>query len=291
MRVAHLILTYTNPAQTARMIKAMWHENFDFYIHVDKKFDITPHLILKDIPNVFFIKNRVDVRWSGFSTIIAEFETIKEVMATGIPYSFLNLLSGQGYPLKPANDIAAFFDKNVGKEFLSYKDFENDWPEGMIRIEKYFLSDYNFPGRFRLERLMNVLLPKKKIPYNLKPYGKSMFWMLSPEAAMYVVNKVENDAKLKRFFSLSWASDEFVFQMILMNSAFKDKVVNDNQRYIDWSAGGANPKVLFTEDFAPMMASGLLFARKFSAEISGELMDKIDEVINPLKALQSPSSI
>jgi len=281
MRVAHLILTYTNPAQTERMIKAMWHEDFDYYIHVDKKFDITPHLILQNIPNVYFIEKRTDVRWSGFSTIIAEFESIKEIVSTGRNYSFINLLSGQGYPVRPPQEIANFYRDNVGKEFLEFKDFIHEWPEGLLRMDGYFISDYNFPGRFRLEQAMTMILPKKRIPYNLHPYGKSMFWMLSPEAALYVVNKVENDPKLKRFFSLSWASDEFVFPTILMNSEYKDKVVNNNYRYIDWSAGGANPKVLLTEDFEPIMESNKLFARKFTADASGVLMDKIDAVINP----------
>jgi hypothetical protein len=43
MKVAHLIITYTNPAQTARMIKRMQHPDFDFYIHVDAKFPIDSH--------------------------------------------------------------------------------------------------------------------------------------------------------------------------------------------------------------------------------------------------------
>jgi hypothetical protein len=279
MRVAHLILTYTNPAQTERMIKAMWHKDFDFYVHVDKKFDITPHLILARIPNLYFIKNRVKVNWGGFSTVITAFEGIKEIVATGIEYSFINLLSGQGYPLRKPETIAQFFRDHVGKEFLSFYDYKNEWPEGMLRVEQYCFSDYAFKGKYSIEKMLTWLLPKRKIPYQMHPYGKSMFWMLSPEAAMYVVNTIENDSKLKRFFAWSWASDEFLFPTILMNSPYKEKVVNNNYRYIDWSAGGANPKVLEAADFELMMESGNWWARKFSAETSTDLMDKIDSAI------------
>lgn len=276
MRVAHLILTYTNPKQTERMIKNMAHSGFDFYIHVDKKYDINPHLFLKDLPNVYFINNRVDVKWAGFNTVIATFECIKEIVGSGIKYDFINFLSGQDYPLKPANEIFNFFNQNQGKEFLSYRDIKNDWKEGLIRMEKYFLSDYNFKGKHTIERIINFVMPTRKIPYNLHPYGKSMFWMLSPETAMYVVNKVEGDKKLVNFFCFCWASDEFVFQTILMNSEYKDKIVNNNYRYIDWSAGGPNPRMLDESDFENIKTSNMLFARKLDIVKSGKLFDLID---------------
>lgn len=56
MRVAHLIVTYTNPEQTERMIKRMQHPDFDFYIHVDAKMPISSHDNVAKIPNVFLIK-------------------------------------------------------------------------------------------------------------------------------------------------------------------------------------------------------------------------------------------
>lgn len=279
MRIAHLILTYTNPEQTERMIRNMYHENFDFYIHVDKKFDIKPHLFLRKLPNVFFIQHRVDVQWAGFSTVKATFQSIKEIVATGIEYKFINFLSGQDYPVKSAEYINNFFENNTGKEFLSFRDIKNDWKEGLIRMENYFLSSYNFRGKYTLEKLINKLLPKRKLPYDLHPYGKSMFWMLSPETALYVVNTVEKDQKLKDFFSLCWASDEFVFQTILLNSPYKNKIVNNNYRYIDWSAGGANPKVLDETDIGPITKSDMLFARKFNMVKSPEILDLIDKNI------------
>lgn len=277
MRIAHLILTYTNPRQTERMIRNMSHENFDFYIHVDKKYDINPHLFLEALPNVYFINNRVDVKWAGFSTVLATFECIKEIVATGIQYDFINFLSGQDYPIKPAEFINDFFLENVGNEFMSYRDIKNDWQEGLIRMEKYFLSGYNFMGKTRLENLINRIMPKRTLPYGLHPYGKSMFWMLSPKTAMYVVDRVESDKKLTHFFSLCWASDEFVFQTILLNSHLKDKIINNNYRYIDWSGGGANPKILNESDASAILNSDMLFARKFDAVNSPKIIDLIDK--------------
>ena len=279
MRIAHLILTYTNPAQTERMIKNMSHDNFDFYVHVDKKFDITPHLYLKSLDNVYFIENRMDVKWADFSTVLATFQCIKEIVDTGIKYDFINFLSGQDYPLVRPQMLNEFFIKNLGKEFLSYRDIRNDWVEGLIRMEKFYFTGLNFSGKYMAQDILNTIMPKRKIPYNLHPYGKSMFWMLSPGAAMHVVNTVEGDKKLHHFFSLCWGSDEFVFQTILMNSSYKDKVVNNNYRYIDWSAGGANPKVLGIEDADRLLKTDMLFARKFDMTKKPEILDFIDKYL------------
>lgn len=276
MRIAHLILTYTDPSQTERMIKNMMHDDFDFYIHVDKKFDINPHLSLKKLPNVYFINNRVNVKWAGYNTVKATFECIKEIVSKGIDYKYINFLSGQDYPLKSAEVLANFFNENTGKEFLSYRDIKNDWKEGLIRMEKYFLANHNFKGKNTLEKVINYIMPRRELPYNLHPYGKSMFWILSPKAAMHVVNRVENDRKLINFFSLCWASDEFVFQTILLNSHFKDSIINENFRYIDWSLGGPNPKLLDENDFEAIEKSNMLFARKVNKVASAKLMDLID---------------
>lgn len=276
MRVAHLILTYTNPKQTERMIKRMKHDNFDFYIHVDKKYDIRPHLFLANLPNVYFIKNRTDVIWAGYNTVKACFECIKEIASTKVDYSFINLLSGQDYPLRSGEVLADFFEQHRGYEFLRYRDIKNEWTEGMIRMQRYFLTNYNFKGKYKIERVINFILPARKIPYKMHPYGESMFWMLSPEAAMYVVEKVEADKKLSNFFSLCWGTDEFVFQTILMNSDYKDKIINENYRYIDWSQGGANPKLLDEDNFEPIKKSNMLFARKMESSTSAKLMDLID---------------
>jgi hypothetical protein len=61
-----------------------------------------------------------------------------------------------------------------------------------------------------------------------------------------------------------------------MNSPLKDRIVNDNYRYIDWSAGGPNPKVLDEHDFEPIEKSRMLFARKFEVLKSATLMNLID---------------
>lgn len=234
------------------------------------------HRHLGRLPNVFFVKKREDVKWAGYSIVKATFNGIREICESKTDYNFINFLSGQDYALKPAPVLADFFKKNSGKEFMSYLDIESEWQEGRLRYQKYYLADYTFKGRYLLERIINSLTPMRRLPYGFHPYGGSMFWMLSPAAALYVADKVELDPKLRRFFFLSWASDEFVFQTILMNSPYREQLVNDNHRYIDWSGGGPHPKLLRAEDFDDIKRSGMLFGRKFDLAKDARIFDLID---------------
>lgn len=65
MRIANIIAAHKNPLQVERLITAMYHPNFDFYIHLDKKIDIEPFLYLEERSQVEFIKNRILCNWGG----------------------------------------------------------------------------------------------------------------------------------------------------------------------------------------------------------------------------------
>lgn len=82
---------------------------------------------------------------------------------------------------------------------------------------------------------------------------------------------------MRKFLKFCWGTDEFVIATMIMNSPFKDQVVNDNLRYIDWSEGNANPKILGLEDFDPILSSNMLFARKFDEHHDREILDKLDQ--------------
>jgi len=287
MKVAHLIITYTNPAQTERMIKRMWHPDFDFYVHVDAKLPISSHDNLISIPNVYMIQNRVKVEWAAYSTIQSEFNGIQEILESKRGYDFISLLSGQGYPIKSPNQIKQFYKDREGKLLLKYRSFQDDWPEGMERIKRYYLVDYQFKGQYFLEKLINRIFPKRKVLPNIHFYGSSMFWAISPAAAAYVLETVNKDARVKWFFKHTWAPDEFLFQTILLNSSFAPKVINENCHYYQHDPQTPNPKVLSIKDFNDIITSDRIYARKFNMNESPEIMDAIDQYIDQQITLEN----
>lgn len=276
MKVACLIITHTSALQVQRFVKKLDNGHFDFYIHVDNKVDVDPYKVLLNMPNVFFAKKRVDVRWAGYSGVKAIFNILEQIEDSGIQYDFLSLHTGQDYPIKSADYIIDFLKQNIGKQFIHYMSFD-EWTGAQGRIDKHHLEDLNIFGKFYIQKLLHLVVPKRKPPKNIKVYGYSAYWTLSMDCALYVAKSVKENPSLERYFKYTFGSDEFVYQTIIMNSHYKDTVVNNNYRYIDWSEGGMNPKFLKTEDFGKLKESDCLFARKFNMEIDKTVLDLIDD--------------
>ena len=158
MKIAHLILIHENPLQIKRLIKRLAHPDADFYVHIDLKTDINPFLSLQS-QNIKFIVNRVRVRWGAYSIVQATVNGLEEILRTGNIYDYINLMSGQDYPLKSTTEIHCFLENNPNKAFMDTLSIENEWKEAIHRITKYHLSEYTFFGKYTLEKWLNLLLP------------------------------------------------------------------------------------------------------------------------------------
>ena len=277
MRLAHLVLTHTNPEQLSRLIKRLAHDNADFYVHVDLKTDIAPFLPIANMHNVHFVKNRVKVNWGGYSIVQATLNGFEEILASQITYDYINLLSGQDYPLKNTQEIHRFFINNPGKVFMHTLSVEKEWQEAIPRITMYHMPDAAFPGKHMAMGVLNALAPKRKMPLSLTPVGRSQWFTITTACAAYIVDYIKTHPAIPRFFKLSWAPDEMIFQTIVYNSPCRKDMVNDNLIYVDWSGGGASPKTLTMSDAGALSRSNKLFARKFNPEIDTEILDHLDK--------------
>lgn len=283
MRVAHLIMAHKNPAQLVKLVERLLHPNIDIYLHIDAKVGIDQFETLRKIPDLLFIKNRSTCNWGGYSLLKGIVQCVEEILQSDRKYDFINMISGQDYPIQSAECIYNFLVEKKGNIFISFEEsHESDWwKKASNRYEKYHLTDYKIRGRYFIERLINMIMPKRRFPGNMTLYGgnKSCWWTLSRDSAAYIVSKVNNSPELTNFLKLCWGTDEFVIPTLIMNSYLKEKVINDNLRFIDWSEGNAHPKILRNSDFEEIRNSKMLFARKFDMEIDQEILEKIDDLL------------
>ncbi|SFE51188.1 Core-2/I-Branching enzyme [Chitinophaga sp. CF118] len=280
MRIANIIIFHKDPGSIERLINALQHPNFDFYLHLDKKVDIRPFAYLADLPNTRFIINRKVVHWGGFSQLEALLASLEQIFNGDISYDFVNLLSGQDYPIKPVSEINNILSDSIGKSFMITETPPSPWwDEAMVRITDYHLSDYDFRGRYRLGIALSKLLPKRRFPLPLQLYGGpyASYWILSFDATMYIYFILHRNESIKLFFKHTWAPDEFLIHTLLMNSHFRGSILNENHHYMDRSQGGAHPKTLTKEDFDLLQQSKIMFARKFDRRIDADILDMIDE--------------
>lgn len=281
MKVCHLIMVHKNPTQVERLVNALQHPDCDIFIHVDKKVDIEHFKHIGNVSRVVFVKKRVKVNWGGYSFVKAVCNSIEEIRLTENHYDFINLLSAQDYPIKKIDYFLSFLENNKGKCFISYDETTNRewWSENIVRVTKYHFNDFSFKGKYVFQRLVNKLLPQRKFPINWELYGSnySSWWILSTEAAYFFVDTIKHNRKLTKFVRYTWGSDEYLYATVIMNSKFKDFVVNNNFRYIDWSDRKAHPKILKSDDFSKITNTDNFFARKFDINIDTKIIDLFEE--------------
>ena len=271
-------MAHKEPEQIERFINKFIGLPFDFYIHIDKKTNRETFDFLGKIPQVYFIQRRITVNWASYNFVNAEIQSIKEILATGILYDFISVMSGQDYPIKPVSDIFEFLEKKTDKNFISFEEDGVWWSQVISRINQYHFTNFRFRGRYWIQHLLNSLLPVRKFPLPYTLYGgpRAMCKTVSKECAAYLVDFIESNKRLRRYLRFTWGADEFVIPTLIMNSKFRETVVNDNFYYIDWSKGGANPKTLRTEDYKLLIASGKMFARKFDVKVDSKILELLD---------------
>jgi hypothetical protein len=286
MRLAHLILVHSRVNQLERLIKRLIHPSADIFLQVDAKTEISDFEHLGKYQNVYFIKNRVKVYWGNYSVVQATLNAMEEIVSNGVAYSHINLLSGQDYLLKSNDHIVSFFLNNAGKDFMMSVSLEREIPAALERVFTYQLGDYRIPGIFRLQKLINFIIPKRCPPLGLQPHGLSQWMTITPESATYVMAYLKRNQKARRYFRMTGGPDEFIFQTILIGSPHSNKLVNDNQRHIRFQPDGVHPVNFRLTDAQELLGSDKLFARKFDEKVDLAILTHLDSVADFTNARQ-----
>lgn len=268
-RHAVLLTAYTNPRQTARLVRALRHPRVDVFVHVDGKFEEAPFLCEGAIP----VERRVVVNWAGFGIVEASLNWLEQARKRE-DYATHVLLSAQDYPIRPLEEIVEILDSHE-RERVQIETTRSDYT---WRWRRFHVPDQNGPRGF-LDRCRKALWyrekPIRKLPSGFSHAVGSTYWVLGPRAVDWALGTLRNRPDFVDFFRNTYAPDEMFFQTLFAASPFAGRLA-PNLHWIDWSAGGAHPKLLLEEDFDRIASSGACFARKFDDRVDGGILDRID---------------
>lgn len=290
---AYLIIAHSQFTILNYLLRALDDERNDIYIHIDKKAEVPTICEIKT--NVFFLKDRLDVRWGDYSQIEVELKLFEAAYNAqkklGVEYSYYHLLSGQDLPLKNQDYIHSFFEENVGKEFLGY--FQGDLTQELKRkmciyhlFPKYFSKESgnilirivrSFFSRFQLmfsDGVRNQDLPKVR---------GTNWCSITNEFVQYLLSKKD---EIRRRFRYTFCADEIYKHIICFNSPFRDNLYDSTneakgcQRYCNWVITDDDSYLpsLTINDKDKIEETTVLFARKFDEEH----LDIVEYVINYL---------
>uniref|UniRef100_A0A831ZZY7 Peptide O-xylosyltransferase n=1 Tax=Desulfacinum infernum TaxID=35837 RepID=A0A831ZZY7_9BACT len=294
MKIAYLIIAYNNARHFPRLIRALNTPRCGFFVHIDKKYDITPYTAVRG-QNIVFSRNRVPVYWGDFSTVEAILIVLREALQSAEGFERFVLLSGSDYPVRSAESIERFFESHRETEYMNLVPMPSKaLGKPLTRLSYYRPGPLTPPWLlFTAKALMKLhLWPHRnyrKVLGNMKPYGGSMFWALTRNAAQYLLDFVDRRPDFLRFYRNTYCPDEMMLQTILGNSPFAPNI-RRNLTYADWSARGRSPEwinrkhldlfkttVRFPPD-DPYGPGDMLFARKFS-EDADDLVEELNRII------------
>jgi hypothetical protein len=283
MKLAYLILAHNNFEQLTLLINQLTHPDVSFFIHIDSKVDdsVVQNLVESiSNENTHFLEYRVKINWGGFSIFKAIHDLITKAIGHN-KYDYLSLISGQDFPIKSNKKIIDDLSYNLGKEFISYHPLPyKNWAGngGLDRINYFWLID-DLGWQNAHVFATNQFLGKatRQFPRGLAPYGGSMWFTITTECATYITHYLSNNPDVLVYFRYVMIPDELIIPTLVLNSKFKDKVINDNLRYADWSTGAPHPKTLTVSDLPNLIASSAHIARKFDDTIDKKIISKVIE--------------
>lgn len=280
MKVAHVILAHKDPAQLKRLLLRLYHSDSLVFVHLDKKSNADDFGEVVALPNVHFVKKRIAVNWGGFSQVEAVVNSFKEITDILPNADYINLLSGQDYPIKSIDNFHDFLWRNQGRAFMEFLPADHDWViAAKERFNKYHFSDVDFSFKYRIEKLITFLMPERAFPYDFKLIGKSQWFTIDSDCMHYILQFINKKPGIYQKFKYSWGADELVFQSIIYNSPLANKLVNNNLRYIDWSEKQSSPKTLTIADKEKLIQSEAFFARKFDLNVDPKIVEFLDREI------------
>ncbi len=284
MKLGFLILAHRYPKQLKNLIESLLLVNSSkIYIHIDLKALNNFNELIKFYSTnnrVVFIEKKYKVFWGSYSQILATYELIKTAVKNNSENYFM-LLSGQDFLIKKPIDLMNFFEANITELFLlNFKLPNQSWKyNGLNRLGHYRILLENHPWLSnKLTNLISCIQSKLGFVRKVKfqQYGGSNWFNLPLDALKLIVNYVEKNPSYLKSFKHSLCADEIFIQSIILNSEFKNKVISEDLRYINWSDGPEYPKILRLEDYEKMINSeNKFFGRKFDEAVDNEVILKL----------------
>jgi hypothetical protein len=284
-RTAYILQIHKNPEQVNKFINQLISEgNADVFVHIDKRSYETMYEQIVKSPFVKVLQESVTCEWGDISQVDATILLLKEVIASKNNYDFVCLRSGQDLLVK--DGFKDYLMNNQDKVFLKYRQLSGE-ELGFMNIHwpKLTRRRYTTAHPIRIYRRILLSLYKKginlspnsiKLPNDYLFYKGSQWFTIPFEVAEYIINFLNKNEWYFKFFENSLVPDESFFHTLIMNSPYKNNVVNNNLMYVKWGetlSERNSPQYLKSSDIQIIEQSNQFFARKFDVNIDSTIID------------------
>lgn len=275
---AYLIVAHHNFSQLQTLIRLLDDSRNDIYLHVDKRSASFQPERIRARHSQLTIIDRISVNWGGHSQIECELRLLKASAAKR--YQYYHLISGVDLPVKTQDEIHSFFDSAFPKNYIEFDEKANQTGSFSYRTKYYrLLQDYigrNTGWKIEvLKKLERNLLRFQRVTgirrkQHIPIYKGTNWFSITHELVEYLLGE---EKLIRKQFYYSVCADEVFLHSVAMVSPYRDSIVDNALRAIDWKRG--NPYVYRETDVDELLSSEALFARKFDCRVDRAAIDKV----------------
>ncbi len=274
---AHLVLVHNNPAQFIRLIRAASHPENLFVLHVDVKSDQSVHRaaaeFARSMDNVHLMPAR-DVRWASWSVVDATLAAIQLLLDLDKSWLFFSNLSGQDFPLRSQEAILSRLKAEPDCNYVEYFDPTIEWIDGPKRIKHVRLELPRMKGGLNIPKLRWNRW--ERYLGDARYYGGSSYFTLNRAFCEHLLSSPRLQV-YRKFFRYTYATDEMFIQTFIMDSPFKDTLINDDLRLIDFSEGTPRPRTWTEQHLDVLLKSPDFYARKFDPNTDDKVIAHLEQ--------------
>jgi hypothetical protein len=283
-----VVLAHHEPDQLATLLATLRHPQLHSYVHLDVNADQSQfrETIDRAATDAVTWLPRRRSRWGGIEVVDASLDGLAHALDDGC--SYVILISGQDFPLRPAGQLVSFAESAGDVSYVEFWPIPTDrWRyDGRDRTDFYTftvlgrretcipsgedMSTFSAKGRLLNSalRVRTVPMPKRRTPSYVRPFGGSQWWNLSLGAGRHVLDFCARHPDFRGYHVHTLAPDEVLIHSALLGGGYDaaDRVVNDDLRFMTWTPGAYHPHTLTLADLPEISRASAsdLFARKVS---------------------------
>ncbi|KAK8750509.1 hypothetical protein OTU49_014874, partial [Cherax quadricarinatus] len=224
VRIA-FILTVNGRAirQLKRLVKALYHKDHFFFIHVDSRQDYLFREVLRledHFSNIQVSRYRLSTIWGGASLLTILLHCMKQVLLIkSWNWDFIINLSESDYPIKRNDELVRFLTNNRERNFLKSHGHDTNKFLQKQGLDRTFLECETHMWR----------IGERRLPLGIRVDGGSDWLCLNRNFVDYVVNSQDQLViGLKKVYSYTLLPAESFFHTVLRNSRFCQTFTDNN---------------------------------------------------------------
>lgn len=241
--------------------------NVNFYVHMDAKSDYFPDAETAQLANVFLLKDRITVRWGGFSQIEATLKLFETAFANE-DNAYFHLVSGEDVVLQPFEVIEKQWQQRFDFQAMMTCEMAPQYAYRFIMDSPHADSDWQRQLTGKILTKLQQGVAKIK-PYHSPIYFGSQWFSVTRADWEKIVPFTD---EYSDFFRQKLVPDEHFFQTLITEKLTNQiRLSNDNRRQIIFDKNvnnGNSPIYLDLLKLERAKFDGYWFARKVKKDVA-----------------------